>query len=242
MGRPNHLAMLASLAVVPGMAVAQEGRAADRIPTIVVDGQASREVVPNLAVVTFGITADRPIAADASAQAARTAAALVDEVKASGIADKDVKTTETSLTPLFEPVKAGGDATRLKGFRATDMLQVRVRDLATTGTLVSRLVDKGANAVEGIDFSVDGADTTLDQLRGDATRDARRKAAIYADAAGVKLGRVIEILPEAAGPPLYLQRPKATSILAERAAPPPPVEAGTQTLEARVRITWELVP
>ena len=206
------------------------------------EGHASREMIPNLATVTLGITADRPTAADASAQAGRIASGLVEKIKASGIGDRDIKTVQSSLTPLMEPTKPGSDVTKLKGFRATDLLEIRVRDLTATGALVERLVDKGANAIESIDFSVDNVEAVMDGLRGDATRDARRKAALYADAAGVRLGRIIEIVPEASGPAPFMQRAKADSILAAAPAAAPPMQAGTETLDARVRITWELAP
>ncbi len=237
--------MRLTLSLAFGLAVSVLGSASLRaqevrtpaVPSIVVEGVATREVAPDLAVISIGVVSDRPTAAEASAQTNRAAAAILDEVKANGVAEADLQTTQLSLTPLPDP----RDENKTKGFRAVNHIAVRVRALATVGDIVGRLVDKGANSVEGIDFTIEKPDPILDGLRADATHDALHKAGIYAEAAGVKLGRVVEILPESTS---FQSAPRAfkaqSGILA--AAPAPVVQAGTQTLEARVRLTLELTP
>ena len=210
------------------------------IPSITVEGQASREVAPDIAVVSFGVSTNRPSAADASADNSRTATALLAAVKAAGIAERDVQTTQATLTPVFETDRNGATSPKIEAFRATNMVQIRVRNLAGVGQVVSRLFESGANALEGIDFTVSDPTPIVDELRAIATRDARHKAEIYADAVGVRLGRVLEIAPEIASSapePRFLKSRMAAVASSE----PMPVQAGVERLEARVNVTWELM-
>lgn len=232
------VAALVGCTVGLSSASAQDARTpAFSVPFIAVEGDATREVSPDLAVISLGVTSERPTAAEAAALNNRTAAALLDEIKANGVADADIQTTQVSLTPVQDP----RDDTRTKGFRAVNHVAIRVRALASVGGIVGRLVDKGANTVEGIDFTVGNSQAILDGLRADATHDALHQAQVFAEAAGVKLGRVLEILPESSS---FTASPRGFKVQAGilAAAPAPPVQAGTQTLESRVRITLELVP
>lgn len=225
-------------------AEAQNGEPRAAIPSITVDGNATREVSPDMAVVSVGVTTDRPTAADAAAQNSRTAAALFDEIKAAGVPEHDVQTIQSSLVPVFDTDRSGAASTKIKGFHAANVVEIRVHDLALVGPLVGRLIDKGANALQGVDFTFSNPTPLLDDMRADATRDAKRKAQIYADAAGVRLGRILNIAPESS-PVMPMQmaaarKMKSDSIIAVAPAPMP-LQPGQQSLESRVGITWELV-
>ncbi len=94
----------------------------------------------------------------------------------------------------------------------------------------------GSNQINGIGFSVKDPQAALDTARGLAVTDARRKAEIYANSAGVTLGDIISISEQGAAPMHLPMRAKAMA--ADGAAPP--IAAGEQVLGMDVSITWEI--
>ncbi len=229
--------VLLAFAAMP--AAAEEGPAVRPAPSITVEGHASVKVVPDTVVVTLGVMSERPRAADAAADNNRTAQALLETIKAAGIESRDVATTSVGLEPVYDTPPKG--TARLTGYRASLTLQVRVRPVDRAGTLIGALTDKGANSIEGVDFVVSPDPRRDDQLRIDAMRDARHRAETYAGAIGVKLGRVMQIMPgevPVPGPRRFDYRAK---LAMAAPAPPVPLAAGEEQQQAEVSVTFEIL-
>jgi len=212
----------------------------DSVPNITTNGVASAEVVPDIATISIGVDTERPNAADS----ARATQAVVGEIKAQGIEAKDIKTLSITLSPVYdESTDANGRIIKrtLRGYSAHNSLSVRIRDITKAGALASQLMDKGANSLEGIEFDYSQKDAKYDGLRGDAVRDALRKASSYVNGLGIKLGRVLEIATEPAAPVSAGMSPRMLGAgPREAAAAAIPVEPGIQTLRTEVQVTWEL--
>jgi uncharacterized protein YggE len=117
-----------------------------------------------------------------------------------------------------------------------NQVEVHVRNLDKIGEVLDKLVTLGANQMNGITFEVSAAETLRDEARKDAIANARRRAELYANAAGVKVGKVVAINEGASVEP----RPYFKAGRAAAAMESVPVERGTQSLEASVTVTWEL--
>jgi uncharacterized protein len=236
--RSQFRIVLAFLTFAPSAAAAQAALK-DAVPHITVVGHASTEVVPDIAILSLTVVTEKPTAEEAAAENARTAQALVAEIKAQGIDARDVQTQSITLSPVYDETSDGQSQLKLRGYSARDSLEVRVRALGKAGAIARQLIDKGANEFEGISFKYEHEDEAYDKLRDAAVRDALRRAKDYLPAVGVKLGRVLEISPIEGG-----FEPRANMALA--AAPlrssevTIPVETGTLTLETDVQVTWEL--
>ncbi len=127
----------------------------------------------------------------------------------------------------------------LRGYAARNSLSVRVRQIEKAGVLAGQLMDKGANRFEGIAFDYPQKEGKYDALRGDAVRDALRKANSYVSGLGLKLGRVLEIVTQA--PSRVLPTTMSAGIRAKsEAAAAVPVEPGSEVLRTEVQVTWEL--
>ena len=238
---------LALLVAAGGVARAQDDDdtpSLDDTPRITVGGSATIEVPPDLATITLGVAnhkATAKAAADATASAAQT---IVDEAKAEGVGGADIATQALTLAQTFEDQQdAHGHYIGRKptGFDASNIIAIRIRDLAKAGTLAQGLIDKGANSFDGIAFSVEHPQPILDKLAGEAVASAKRQAEIMAQAAGVKLGRVLVIERATAAPvrPRAYAPPMAMARVA--AAPAPmPVEAGSEGLTANVTVSWAI--
>jgi hypothetical protein len=213
----------------------------DVVPSITTTGTASAEVLPDIAVVSLGIMTERPKAADAARENAAASQALIAEIKAQGIDPRDIKTVSVSLTPVYDEIREDERGSRrvLRGYLARNDLTVRLRQIDKAGAFVARWIERGANRVEAIAFDLEDKEARLETLRGEAVRDALRKAMSYVNGLGIKLGRVLSIAP----PPSHFPRPQAAFQMA-RAVPDASagiaLEPGVETLRAEVEVTWEL--
>ena len=117
-------------------------------------------------------------------------------------------------------------------------MRITVRDIAALGPILDQVIQLGSNQVHGIGFEVSKADVLRDDARKAAIANARHKAELYATAAGVKLGRVLGI-EEAGVMPVHRQvgRMASAKMSAESA---PPIEAGSQRLDAHVTVTFAI--
>jgi uncharacterized protein len=199
---------------------------------VTVTGEATVAVAPDTAMIRIGVTSQDKTAREAGDANAKQMTAVLAAIKDAGIADRDIQTSRLSLQPQYDPNKAG--TARLTGFQATNQVTVRIRDIDKLPAILDRAIAAGANEMSGIEFVVSEQSKLLDQARDDAIADARRKAELYAKAAGVKLGRVISITEEGSTPtPRPMQAMRAGAV---------PVAPGEQTLRAVVTISYELGP
>jgi uncharacterized protein len=206
------------------------------VPSLVVEGEASRDVAPDTAVITVGVTSTRTTAKDAAQDTSRVAQALIATAKASGIADADIATVEATLSPVYDQPKNGAPP-RVRGFQADNGLSIRLHDPMKAGELAGQLLDQGANDLKSIEFAVSNPDAVLDDLRAEAARNAQHRAMISAHALGLKLGRVLLIRPDASAVPYARANLDAPAPAMAKAVP---LATGSQRLRASVSITWAL--
>jgi uncharacterized protein YggE len=215
----------------------------DSVPSITTTGVASTEVVPDIATITLGVDTERPNAADAARENARATQAVTGEIKAQGIEARDIKTLSITLAPVYDEIRdPNGRVTKrtLRGYAAHNSLSVRIRDITKAATLAGQLMDKGANSFEGIEFDYSQKEAKYDGLRGDAVRDALRKANSYVNGLGIKLGRVLEIATQSPEPVQVAMSPRMLGAAPREESAAIPVEPGVQTLRTEVQVTWEL--
>ena len=122
------------------------------------------------------------------------------------------------------------------GYDVVNNVTISVRNIANLGELLDKVVSSGSNQINGIQFSVSEPDAALDKARSAAVADARRKAEIYATAAGITLGDIVSISEASVG---YAPVPmRAKAMMADAA--PVPIASGEQTLGMDVSITWQI--
>jgi len=159
--------------------------------------------------------------------------AVLAAIKDAGIADRDIQTSRLSLQPQYDPNKAG--TARLTGFQATNQVTVRIRDIDKLPAVLDRAIAAGANEMSGIEFVVSEQSKLLDQARDDAIADARRKAELYAKAAGAALGKAVSIAEQSSGFQPVVMYARAAAQAGET-----PIASGEVTLRATVNVGFEL--
>ncbi len=206
--------------------------------SIEVTGEGSVEATPDFAMVTLGVTTTDEDAGEAMAANAKATNALIAALRGEGLAPADMQTSSLSIAPNF--ANRGGGSSKppaIDGYTVGNMVTVTVRDLSRLGALLDKAVGSGANSINGVAFGEDNISVLLDKARPLAFTDAKRKAAIYAAAAGSKIGRLMELSEQVGGSPIpFPRRLYATAAMAA----PTPVEAGQDKLTVTVTARFEL--
>ena len=212
-------------------AAAQERRS-ERAVTVSASGSVG--ATPDVAHVNTGVVSEGDTARAALDKNTTAMKALIDGLKGLGIADKDIQTTNVSVEPRYQQNKDGRPPV-INGYRVVNQVHITQRNIARLGEVLDKAVSLGANQLSGIRFEVSAAETLKDDARKRAMENALRRARLYATAAGAEVGPVLTISENiaTAGP-----RPMAYTRAAMAEAVP--VEAGEQTLEVTVHVTWAL--
>jgi len=202
-------------------------------PAISVTGEASISAPPDLASVDAGVASDAKTAREASEANNVAMGKVLAALKAANIEPRDIQTSRLSLQPQYAPNRSGPSS--VVGYRASNRVIVRIRDVGKVAGVIDTLVGAGANDIGNISFAVSQASKLLDDAREKAVADARRKAEIYASAAGVTLGAPLSISEEGAPQPVFRAK-----MAAPMAAAPTPIAQGEETLSISVSVTWAI--
>lgn len=233
---------LLAFALIAFVAVATPTLADDR-NTITVTGTGEVSASPDTAFINSGVTSQGATARealDANSAAMRELLAALEEA---GIAARDIQTSGFSVQPNYVYTDARDEngytlPPRINGYQVFNTVTVRVRDLDQLGAILDRSVSVGANTVNGISFSVADPSALYDEARVEAFADARRKAGIYAEAAGVELESIHAINESLAGgyppPQPYMMR---EAMAADASVP---VSTGELSFTVNVSVTWEI--
>jgi uncharacterized protein len=203
-------------------------------PVISVTGEASVSVPPDLAEIDAGVTTEAKTAREASEANNAAMGKVLLALKGGGIEEKDFQTSRLSLQPQYVPNRSGPNA--VTGYRATNRVTIKLRDVTKVAGIIDLVTGAGANELGGINFMVSSASKLLDEAREQAIADSRRKAEIYARAAGVTLGAPLRISEEGAPGPMAYRRMSAG------VAASAPVATGEETLRVTVSVAWAIKP
>ena len=236
--RPMHHHASLSAALAAALAAAlfcAPARAQTQPPSAIsVTGEARISVPPDLAQIDGGVISDAKTAREASDANNAAMGKVLLALKGAGIDEKDYQTSRLSLQPQSSPSRSGGPPV-ITGYRASNRVTIRLHDVAKLASVIDTLVGAGANDIGGISFMVSQASKLLDDAREQAIADARRKAEIYARAAGVTLGEPLNISEGGAPAPIVFRRMTAAPESA-------PIAQGEETLQLSVSVSWAIKP
>jgi len=174
--------ILAVLMVLAAPAALAEG-------TIVVQGVGSVKVKSNRAGICLGVReTDRELSA-AQSRVNEKIAAIVDALKGMGLAEEAITTNGIGIYPNYNY----DENETISGYTASNTLYVSVADVDNTGAYIDAAFAAGANSLDYVEFSAVETDEAAAKALQLAVDSAREKAQVLADAAGVKLGGILEI-------------------------------------------------
>ncbi len=227
--------VLASLPLAtPAQEVAPAAPALPRVIQVVGEGRAT--AAPDLARISLGVSEQAETAGAAVDAMAKGMSAVLGTLGTQGIAQVDIQTGQLMLEPSYNYNTPDGNPV-MTGFIATQILDVTVRDIAELGIVLDAVVTEGANRVNGISFDVTDPRAVTDEARRDAVADARARAELYAEAAGLGLGEIVSISESTVySPPMpmYDGRGGAEQAMAV------PVAPGEVSMMTNVTVTYAI--
>jgi uncharacterized protein YggE len=199
---------------------------------ITVMGVGEVEAAPDMATLQIGVVEQSRTAAEAARRMGSAAQAVLDALARAGIPDENIQTSTLDLRALRQRGTGNtGQTPEIIGFEAETLLSIDTDDIAGLGALFDAVLQAGGNRVNGISFGLQDHDIAMDEARTRAVEDALSKARLYAGAAGVGLGRVLQISEPGTGP-----RPEmAGRMFAADAGIP--IAPGNLRLSAQVTVT-----
>ena len=182
-------ALMTGAAILPSAAAAQQATITQTIAGTRLDVNASGEVtrVPDLAIISAGVVTKAATAGSALQQAATRMQRVRAALKAAGVEDRDIQTSNISLNPEYRYVN--NQPPQLTGYSATNTVTVRFRDIANAGKILDALVKEGANQINGPTLTIDKPEAALDEARAQATAKGRARAELYARSMGMRVVR-----------------------------------------------------
>ena len=228
--------LAAATAILPFGAAAQEDY---RGPHVTVVGEGEASVAPDMAIVTLAVMREANTARGALDENNAAMASVTAAMKEAGIEPRDLQTAGLRIEPRYVyPQNGENEAPRIVGYQVVNTLTVRVRDLTKLGEIIDSSVTLGVNQGGGITFVNDDPDATMTEARKLAVEDALVRARALADAAGVELGRILEIAERAPpSPPIPYD---GRALRMEAADASVPIETGENTYRVEVSVTFEL--
>ncbi len=201
---------------------------------LTVIGEGSIETQPDMATISLGVTTEAETAAEALSANNEMTASVLETVSAAQVEPRDIQTSGLSLSPNWSQDR-DGEASRIVGFVASNQITVRVRDLEALGGILDDVVSGGANTFNGLTFGLQEPGPARDEARKEAVADAQRKAQLYAEAAGVTLGPIVELSEVTGDQPQPMYR--SNGAMMESAVP---IAQGEISIEASVTVVFEI--
>lgn len=232
---PLAVAGLAGLLYIGGKYVETRDRS---YPTIAVTGEGRTFVAPDIAEISLGIQTGRQSSAtEAMRRLSDGMNKVTDAVKKSGIEDKDIRTENFYLNPVYDWTDKGQIP---RGFEASQSLRVKIRDLDKVSEVLTAATNAGANQAGSVTFTVDEPEEKRSEAREEAIEQAKEKAQKLAADLGMRLGKIKGFDEGGSyGGPVPMMRMDA-GMAGGGGGAPLPVPTGEQEVVVQVTLTYEL--
>lgn len=190
---------------------------------------------PDQASVSAGVVTEGETAGEAMRKNADLMTSTFAALKKAGIAERNIQTSQMSLQPRYD--YQNGQKPRITGYEVRNTVSAKSEDLKKVGPMLDALVDAGVNNINGVTFTIKDSESAKDKARVAAIETAKVKAQGMAKAAGVRLGKILEI--RESGGNYQPPQPMMMSARIESDASTP-IAAGEQTLSVTVDLTYAI--
>ena len=217
-----------------------------KVSTIDVTGTGEALAIPNIATESFTVEKKAATIKDAQGVVTTKIADILSFLKSSGVAEKDIQTTNYSANPEYsyptpcygQVCPANSSAPKLLGYTVSETITVKIRNADTVGTIIDGLGSRGVTNLSGPTFTVDDVSAVNAQARAKAIADAKVKATVLAHDLGIELGRIVRFSENTGGsyPMMYTAKDMAVGA----SAPTAQLPAGENKYTSNVTITFEI--
>ncbi len=213
-------------------------------PTISINGTGSVSVAPDMAILTFGVIHEADTARQALDANNKAMASIIAAMKDNEIEDKDLQTSNFNIQPryVYPKRKSNGEQPRprITGYKVSNTISVRVRDIKNVGAILDLSVTLGVNSGGNIQFTNADTSKVLKEARIKAVKNAIEKAQTLANAANVKLGAILNISENSHRPRPIAIAAQSRSLAAD-VENSVPISGGENSYRVDVQMSWEIL-
>ncbi|HCU70807.1 MAG TPA: hypothetical protein DIC35_03595 [Candidatus Moranbacteria bacterium] len=234
----SFLIFVVGAIVIVALVTASKSKEEDRFS---VSASASVYAKADIANLNVGVkSGTMKTAADASQESAKKMNGIVDELKKLKIEEKDIKTSDYNLTPIYNWTESKGQ--ELDGYEVTQTLNLKIRDLNMIGDVIAKTTQQGANQIGNISFTIDDEFALKNQARELAIEKAKEKAALIAKQSGMKLGSIKNVVEDSTAPvyPTYSNAKLDMAGSGKEAVTTPTIQTGQNEIKIEVTLTYEV--
>ncbi|HVY35377.1 MAG TPA: SIMPL domain-containing protein [Caulobacteraceae bacterium] len=218
----------------PALAQGADADAAFRATTLSLQAYGEAKAQPDMAAVTLGVSTQAATAAEALRLNAQRMTAVLTSLRALGLGERDIQTSNLSLGPQY--VNVQNLPPKLSGYQASNDVRVTVTDLTKLGPVIDAVGGAGANQINGVSFGLKDSDAAENEARRAAVKALAAKADLYAQASGYHIVRLVNLSEGGGEQPM---QPRPVFAMAKAAAPTP-VEPGELNVRIDVSAVYEL--
>lgn len=157
-----------------------------------VSGTGKATGIPDMAQVSIGVTKAALTVASAQDQTNTATNKIIEDLKRLGIAEKNIKTTNYTISPNYDFARGGQNIT---GYTVTQNLELDITPIDTANKAIDSATADGANLVGNVSFTFN--DKTKNDLenkaREEAVKMAKEKAQNLAKITGIRLGKIVDV-------------------------------------------------
>lgn len=202
---------------------------------------AEEEIVvkPDIARVSFAVVKRATAATAAQQQNSEALNRVVAFLKKAGVEEKDVKTQNYNISPLYDYIRDQGQV--FKGYEVRQELRITIRNLDKAGEILTGAAENGANEIIGFGLAVDEEEKIRDLARTRAIAKARTKAEILAKSLGVRLGQLVNFSENGNGIyPMSVEYGRSLGVGGGDAKAVPEIPIGENKIVVNVILTYEM--
>jgi hypothetical protein len=212
--------------------------------TLSITAQATVKREPDIAYIDAGVQAEGETATAAMESQAEAMTSVFDALEKAGVAEKDMQTSNFSLWPRYTYIEtklkdgSSRGEQKLIGYTASNQLTIKVRDLDNLGSMLDSLVKAGGNTFNGLNFALDDNTEVRNEARREAMAQARARADLYAEAAGLRVMRIVTISESGSYSPSPMPMARMEAMASDKANTP--MAGGEVGYNATVNVVFEL--
>ena len=226
------------------LSAAAFGQEKKDFPSISVNGSGEVKAPPDQAIVRLGVTKEAKTAQQAQQQVNTAAQAILDAVRKLGIDPKQIQTSQLNLYPVYsqgpvEPMR-GEHTPQIVGYQASNVISVTVLNIQQVGQVIDAGLNAGANQLEGVLFGLQDDTGARRQALTKAAAEARAKADTIAEALGVQILWVHEVVESGVSIQPYVGAREV--MMAARADMAAPVSPGEVSVSASLTVRYAIGP
>lgn len=232
--------LLLLTSVFPATPVMAQESKLDR--AITVSGEGVVQAIPDKATVRFGIVTRHEDPEMARTENASTSKETLNAVRDLGVDQRKIRMETLRL----QPVREYNPETRRpedKGYEAARELVVEIVDLDILPNLIAKVVQHGANRLNGVTYGIQDREAIRDEALVEAVTRARSKALLMAETLNAELGMVMRIAEQSFSMPSPMVRMSDQTMMmakAEAAPEPEAYAAGEMEVRAIVQVVFQM--